>query len=745
MTPHRADPTATGIGLPGRESPPVLRRLGRFTARRARPVIFASIALAVMAGIIGAGTIDRLTLSRFESPGSESLKVAEVLESEFDTGKPHFLLLVTAKQGTVDDPQVAAAGEALTRELATQDGVAQVASYWSRSDSPALRGDDRRQALIVARLAGDVTQARANLAEISPRFTRENEIVTVQVGGGDEVFRQAAAQAREDFVRAELIILPLVLVLLFFIYRKFAVAALTLGMGLFSVVATLALVRGITSLTDVSTFAANLTLVMGLGLGVDYSLFMITRFREGLRAGQSVSKAVETAAATAGRTVAFSGITVAVSLVCLLLFPFPFLHSFAYAGVGVVLTSVFAALVILPAALTLLGTRAERRQPARSSAAGWRRMALRMMKRPVWYSVPALLVVLTLGAPALGLNFGLPDDRVLPEGASSRVVQQQIRDNFSQEEMDAIQVLATDLAGAESNSATIERYATALSQVPGIAQVDALTGSYQNGQRIMTPNSSSSRFTGQQGAWFSAVPTSSALEGDVSALLDRVRAVPSPFDVRIGGYPAELTDFRGTLVSRVPLVFGLILGLTFVILFLMTGSLLIPAKATVLNIASMAVMFGALVWVFQEGNLSGLLGFTATGSLEPSIAILMFCIAFGLSMDYEVFMMSRIKEGYDRSGDNVRAVASGIERSGPLITAAALVLAVSFATYAASGIVFLKMLGIGTALVILVDATLIRVVLVPVFMRLAGSANWWAPPPLRRIHERFGISETAPS
>lgn len=723
-----------------------LRRLGSFTARRARLMILVSIGLAVLAVAIGAGTLDRLVLSRFESPGSESLRVAEVLESEFNTGKPHFLLLVTAKQRTVDDTQVAAAGEALTRELAAQEGVAEVASYWSRSNSPAMRSDDRRQALIVARMAGDVTQARTNLGEISPRFTRENEIVKVQVGGGDEVFRQAAEQAREDFVRAELIIVPLVLTLLFFIYRRFAAAALTLGMGLFAVLATLALLRGVTYLTDVSTFAANLTLVMGLGLGVDYSLFMISRFREELRTGRAVSEAIETTVATAGRTVTFSGITVAVSLACLLLFPFPFLQSFAYAGVGVVLTSLFAALVILPAALSLLGKRADRRHPTRSSTAGWlHHMALRMMKRPALYGVPALLVVLVLGAPVLGMNFGLPDDRVLPEEVSSRVVQQQIRDNFSQEEIDAIQVLTTGIPQAESRSVAIERYAAALSRVPGIAQVDALTGSYQDGQRIMAPNSSSTRFDGQQGTWFSAIPTSRALEeGDVSALIDRVRSVPASFDVRVGGYPAELADFRDALVSRVPLVFGLILGVTFIILFLMTGSLLIPAKATVLNIASMSVMFGALVWVFQEGNLSELFGFTATGSLEPSITILMFCIAFGLSMDYEVFMMSRIKEEYDHTGDNVKAVASGIERSGPLITAAAVILAASFATYATSGIVYLKMLGIGMALVILVDATLIRAVLVPVFMRLAGRANWWAPRSLRRIHERFGISEVEP-
>jgi putative drug exporter of the RND superfamily len=721
----------------------VLRRLGRFTAERSRFVIVVSVVLAVLALVVAAGTIDRLVLSRFESPGSESLQVGDVLSSEFDTGKPHFLLLVTANQGTVDDPQVVAAGEALTRELAAQEGVAETASYWSRGNSPALRSDNGQQALIVARLGGDVTQARTNLAEISPRFTREGDVVSVQVGGGDEVFRQAAEQAREDFILAELIIVPLLLIALFFVYRRFSAAALTLGMGLFSVAATLALLRGATYFTDISTFAANLSLVMGLGLGVDYSLFIINRFREELRSGRPINEAVSEAVATAGRTVIFSGITVAVSLVFLLLFPFPFLRSFAYTGVAVVSTSIFAAVVVLPAALARLGKRADLRNPARSqtTGGGWRAIALRMMRRPVLYGGPALLLLLVLGSPVLGLNFGLPDDRVLPESTSSRVVAQQIRDNFSQEEMDAIQVVTMEMAGVESNSARIERYAIELSRLPGIAQVDALTGSYQDGQQILPPNSSSGRFAGQQGTWFSAVPTNRALEGDVRDLVDQVRSVPASFDIRIGGYPAELSDFRSALIGQIPLVFGLILVTTFVILFLMTGSLLLPAKATVLNILSMSVMFGALVWIFQEGHLSDLLGFTATGSIEPTIPILMFCIAFGLSMDYEVFMMSRIKEEYDRTGDNTMAVVAGLERSGPLITAAAIILALSFATYAVSGIVYLRMLAVGMALVILVDATLIRAVLVPVFMRLAGRANWWAPQPLRRVHQRFGINE----
>ncbi len=721
-----------------------LHRLGTATARRPRLVIWLSVLLTVIGLALAAGAMDRLVLSRFESPGSESLDTRAALERTFDSGTPSVLLLVTAKDGTVDSAAVADAGRELEQELAGQDGVAETASYWSRDNSPVMRSENGEQALVIARMAGTVTEARTELAEFSPDFAREDATVKVQVGGGDEVFRQAAEQARTDFLRAELIVFPLVLLLLALIYRRFNAALLTLGMGLFSVITTLALMRVLTAFTDVSTFAANLTLVMGIGLGVDYSLFVISRFREELAAGREVAEATRQAVGRAGRTVAFSGLTVIVSLTCLLLFPFPFLRSFAYSGIAVVLTSVFAAVVILPAALTRLGHRIQRKPSTRSAATGtstgwWHTTALRMMRRPLAYGIPALAVLLALAAPALGLNFGTPDDRVLPEQVSSRVVQDQIRANFTAEEMDAVQVLHPGL----TDRTAIDSTAVALSRLDGIAQVDALTGSYADGRRIIEPGESAERFAAADATWFSVVATQEKLGADPEAVIADVRATfgADANEVRIGGYPAELADFRSVLVDRLPVVLGLVLLVTFVILFLMTGSLLLPAKAMILNALSMAVMFGALVWIFQDGNLSSLLGFTATGSLEPSIPILMFCTAFGLSMDYEVFMLSRIKEEHDRTGDNTASVAAGLERSGPLITSAAVILAASFATYASSGIVYLKMLGLGMVVVILVDATLIRAVLVPVLMRLAGRGNWWAPAALRRLHGRFGIAD----
>lgn len=711
----------------------VLAAWGRAVARRPIVTLVVAVVVLVASGVFAAGTMDRLVLSRFESPGSPSAAVESHLSEEFGTGKHHALLLVTAPDG-VDDPPAADAAVALERELADEPAVAETASYWANK-SPAMVSRDGTQALITMRLRGSVTEAREALADISSRFTRDAGPLSVRVGGGDEIFRQAATQARADFTRAELIVFPLVFVLLVVIYRRFSIAGLTLGLGVFSAVGALALIRVISYAVEVSTFAANLALVMGIGLGVDYSLFVISRFREEIAAGRTIPDAVTIATAQAGRIVAFSGLTVALCLACLLLFPFPFLQSFAYAGAATVNASIAAALFVLPAALTLIGKRV-RPAHAASGQGRWHATATGMMRYPLRWGVPALLVVVLLASPALGLRLGLPDARVLPHGISSRAVQHEIENGFEMEQLDAIHVLV----GAASEPEEAHDYALCLSQVPGIGQVDALTGRYAHGRQVRGPGPDSSRFVAAGRTWYAAIPTTTALLYPES-LLKAVAEVPAPAEIRIGGYPADLVDFRAALQGAIPVVLGMILAVTFVLLFLMTGSLLLPLKAIVLNLLSLAIMFGVMVWGFQEGRLAGVLGFTPTGTLEATFPILMFCIAFGLSMDYEVFLISRIKEEYDRTGNNLTSVATGLQRSGPLVTAAAIILAASFLTYAFSGVVYLKILAVGMATVILIDATLIRAVLMPVFMRLARDANWWAPRSLRRLHTRLGLAE----
>ncbi|MEU6641600.1 MMPL family transporter [Saccharomonospora sp. NPDC046836] len=719
-----------------------LERLGRFTVRRRRWVLAAGVLITLLFGVFGAGALNALSLSRIDAPGSESDQVRTALADDFGTGYPNLTFLVTATRGTVDDPAVRAAGEELTRAIAAEDGVAEAGSYWSRGNSPALRSEDGRQALVLVRVPGEVNEARARVGELAESYAGERELIHVQAGGSDEVFREIGAESRQDFLRAEIIVIPMVLILLMLFYRRVTLALVTLGIGIFSIVGTLAALRGVAAFTSVSTFAANIALVMGLALGVDYCMFLIARFREELERGRDVGDAVTIAVRTAGRTVLFSGLTVAISLLALMLFPLPFLQSFGYGGAFVVLTAVTGALVLLPAALATLGHRAARRtrQVARhAERGGWYRLANAVMRRPALTGGLMLLVVLLLSAPIAGLRFGMPDARILPADSASRATSDEIRSGFAQEESDALYLLARDAGNAD-----VAGYAAALSRVDGIAQVDSAAGSFVAGEGITAP-ADGARFTDNAGGTFLvAIPSNQALEGDPVDLVERVRAVPAPFGVLIGGTPAEMVDWRGDLTERLPLVLTTILVLTFLILFLMTGSVLLPLKATVLNLLSMGVMFGVLVWVFQDGNLSGLLGFTPSGSLESSIPILMFCIVYGLSMDYEVFIVSRIREEYLRTGDSRASVPLGLQRSAPLITTAAVILAASFAVYATGGVVYLKMIGVGMAVAVLVDALLIRGILLPAFMRLAGNANWWAPPALRRIHERFGLSEEDP-
>ncbi|MBN6057043.1 MMPL family transporter [Nonomuraea sp. RK-328] len=709
----------TGPAPAAPEGGPPLRRLGRLLARRRRTVLALALALLVAAGALAAGAVPRLSLARFEAPGSESDRAQAELVTRFATGSPDLVFLVTPRAGTVDDPAVAEAGRRLTARVAGADGVAEAASYWTRGGSATLRSEDGRHALIVARVPGDAGHVRqVVLPRLVPEVTRGDALLQVRAGGGEEVFRQTVPLARQDFVRAELVVFPLVFVLLWLYQRRVAAALVPILAGVYAMVVGLALLRGVLAFTEISTFALNLTLAMGLGLGVDYCLFMIARFREETRRGLDRVEAVAAAVEHAGRTVLFSGLTVAASLAVLFALPFGFLRSFAYAGIAVVLGGTVAAVLVLPAVLASAGGALLPRRSAPERDGGfWHALATRVMRRPLVFGGLATALLLLLASPFLGLRFGVADDRILPASAPARQTQEIIRQGFPAEETDAIQIVSRGAAGP------VDAYAATLSRLPGVAQVDSAAGSYAAGRRA--GDGDPARFAGRDGTWLSVVPSAEALAGDPVRLVASVRAVRPPFPVLVGGYPAELADYRSSVVGRLPLVLGLMLGVTFLLLLAMTRSLLIPVKASVLNLLSLGVMFGALVWIYQDGHLAGLLGFTPTGSLDPSIPILMLCVAYGLSMDYEVFLLSRIEEEYARTGDTGRAVAAGLQRGAPLITAAGGILALSFAAYATAEVTFVQMLGVGMAVAVLVDATVIRAVLVPSLMRLAGPLNWW--------------------
>ncbi|WP_441108844.1 MMPL family transporter [Nonomuraea sp. ZG12] len=702
------------------EAGPPLRRLGFFLARRRRAVLGLALALAVVAGVLAAGAVPRMSLSRFEAPGSESDRAQAELVERFGTGSPDMIFLVTARRGTVDDPEVAAAGRELAERVARHEGVAEVESYWSRGRPATMRSGDGAHALILVRVPGDADHVRATvLPRLVPDITRGGDLLQVRAGGGEEVFRATVPLARDDFVRAELVIFPLAFVLLWLYLRRAVAALVPILAGVLAMAVALALLRIPLLFVDVSTFALNLILAMGLGLGIDYCLIMISRFREEVRAGRDRAAAVAGTVQHAGRTVIYSGLTVTASLAVLFALPFDFLRSFAYGGIAVVVGGLIAAVVVLPAVLaTIGGALLPRREPSARGAGFWHGLAIRVMRRPLLYGGLATALLLILASPFLGLRLGTADDRILPPDAAPRQTQDLIRQTFSAEESDAVQIVSTGAAGQD-----VTGYAGALSRVPGVAQVDSAAGIFAGGQRV--GDGEVSRFAGGAGTWLSVVPSAEAMAGDPVQFVDAVRAVQPPFPALVGGYPAELADYRASVVDRLPLLLGLMLGVTFLVLLLMTRSVILPIKATVLNVLSLGVMFGAMVWIFQEGNLSGLLGFTATGTLDTSIPILMLCVAYGLSMDYEVFLLSRIKEEYDRTGDTEEAVAAGLQNGAPLITAAGGILALTFAAYLTASVSFVQMLGLGMAVAVLVDATVIRTVLVPSLMRLAGPLNWW--------------------
>jgi putative drug exporter of the RND superfamily len=725
----------------------MLERLGRFTVRRRRWILIGTVIGVIAAGAFGGSVVQRLSNGGFTDPGSESQRAEKVLERVFHAGNPNLVLLVTARQGTVDDPAVARAATALTNELAAERGVQRAFSYWTLGSPQPLRSTNSRQGLVLARIAGNDDQVRERVKELSPKYTRSIGPISVGVGGQAEVFRQVGTQVEQDLRRAETITFPIVLLLLVLVFGSVVAAGLPLAMGGLAVVGTLLVLQVIAVLTDVSIFSLNLTTALGIGLGIDYSLFIVSRYREEMRHGLPVHEAVVRTVQTAGRTVLFSALTVAISLAALLIFPLFFLRSFAYAGIAVVTLALLGAIVFLPALMAVLGPRVDRltlwrRTPKEVGEGLWHRIATFVMRRPVPIAVGVVALLVLLGAPFLRANFGLPDDRVLPKTASSRLVQDQIRANFSSEEASALSVVAQNVptAGAGRDE-EVSRYALALSRLRSVARVDAVTGSYVAGRLVAPPGPASSRFEGTSGTWLSVVPSVEPFSAAGERLVKDVRSTAAPFQTLVAGPSAQLVDSKAAIFGRVPMAAGLIAVVTFVVLFLMTGSVLVPVKALILNLLSLSATFGAMVFIFQEGHFAGLLNFTGTGTLDSAMPVLMFCIAFGLSMDYEVFLLSRIKEEHDAGRDNVGSVAAGLERTGRIVTAAAAILAVVFIAFATSKVTFIKLFGVGMALAVIMDATLIRAALVPAFMRLAGDANWWAPRPLRRLYERFGLSE----
>ncbi len=729
------------------EPNPVLAAIARLALAAPRRVVAAAGLMLVATAVFGIPVVKTLSAGGMHDPNSESAQATRLLSEKFGRGDLELLITVTADSGA-QAPTARKVGTAIVERLKAAPYVSRVESPWTASatQSPALVSRDGKTGLIVAGITGTETAAQRHAREISHRVAQDRDGVTVRSGGEATIYWQVNAQTQQDLLRMEALAVPLCFLVTVWVFGGLNAAALPMVIGGLAVFGSMAALRAIALVTDVSTFALNLSVAMGLGLGIDYTLLIISRFRDEMAGGASREQALIRTVATAGRTVFFSASTVALSMLTMVLFPQYFLKSFAYAGVAVVAFAATAAIVVTPAAIMLLGGQLDAldlrvllRRILRRPAAHripveqtfWYRTGAFAMRHAIPVAVAVIVPLLMLGAPFLGVRWGFPDDRVLPRSASAHQVGDQLRHDFAVDSTTNVSVVLPDTAGV--SAAELNRYAATLSRVPDVSSVSSPGGTFVAGVPTGPP-SAPTAING--GSAFFTVVSGAPLFSDASARqLDRLHAVAAPAGKHVlmtGIAQSNQHDSVHAVTSRLPWVLGAIGVLTLVLLFLLTGSVVLPIKAVLLNILSLTATFGALVWVFQDGHL-GALGTSATGALDVNLPVLMFCVAFGLSMDYEVFLISRIREYWHDTADNDRSVALGIAHTGRIITAAALIMAISFAVLMSAQVSFMRLFGLGLTLAVLVDATLVRMLLVPAFMHVLGSLNWWAPERLARL------------
>ncbi len=736
----------------------LLHRTARLAIAAPRTVIAIAGLLAIALGVFGLPVANKLSASGFQDPTSESSRATEMLTGKFHQGDVQLLIVVSTPDG-VDSQNAKEAGLDIADQLRRSPHVADVSSPWTSPPSAAdgLISKDRTSGLIVAGLVGDEAEQQKYAKELSDQVARDRGGATVRSGGVAMVNIQITNQSQRDLLLMESFAVPLSFIVLVWVFGGLLAAALPVAVGLMAILGSLAVLRLMTFATDVSIFALNLTTAMGLALAIDYTLLMISRFRDELAGGASRDEALIRMMITAGRTVVFSATTVALSMAAMVLFPMHFLKSFAYAGVATVAFAAAAAILVTPAALVLLGDRLDsldvrllaRRilgrpdpQPIPLEQSFWYRQATCVMHKAIPLGLAGVTLLLLLGTPFLSVRWGFPDDRVLPSSASAHQVGDQLRRDFATNTDTAVTVVLPDAVGVSAYD--IDRYAADLSAVPDVSAVSAPTGTFVDGRRAGPPSAPAGLGSGSA---FLTVDSTAPLFSDRSeAQLDRLHAVPGPAGrhVDMTGTAQINRDSVDAITTRLPLVLGTIAVIMFVLLFLLTGSIVVPLKALVLNVLSLTAAFGAMVWIFQEGHL-GALGTTSTGTLVANIPVLLFCVAFGLSMDYEVFLVSRIREFWLASGktraDSDESVALGIARTGRIITAAALIMSISFAALIFAHVSVLRLFGVGLTLAVLVDATLVRMVLVPAFMHVMGQWNWWAPAWMTALHRRLGLND----
>jgi len=708
----------------------VFSRLADLAHGHPRRVVLVTVVFVLVAGAFGGPVAGLLSggSSNFEDSSSESVRASELLEEAADESAGIPLVALVETPGGVRSEEARARVESVAEVIAADPVVARVLSFYETNDPAFVSLDEKATYLAVKFKDVPEGEAEDGAERIEDALAGEP---SVKLGGGIIAGPQVGEQVAEDLTRAELFAFPILFVLSVFVFRGLVAALLPIVAGMIAIVGAFLALRLVNEATPLSIFALNLVTGMGLGLAIDYSLFIVSRYREELARSGPGREAIGRTLATAGRTVLYSALTVAVALAGLLVFPQPFLYSMGIGGILVALISAAVALVFLPTVLALLGTRvnsltldrwrraAER--TARETEAGfWYRLSQFVMRRPGPIAATSAALLIVLGLPFLRVEFTGVDASVLPQSASARQVSDALAFEFPSDRTSPIYLVVEAPASAGGQ---IEAYARLLRALPGAAAV------------------SLPRLLGDSVWRIDVISRDTALADSSKELVEAIRDRDAPFDVLVGGETARFLDQLESLGSHLPLGLGILAAGTLLLLFAMTGSVVLPVKALVMNLLTLSAAFGILVLVFQDGNLEGVLDFTSQGALEATQPILLFAVAFALSTDYAVFLLTRIKEARDSGLSNTEAVALGLERTGRIVTAAALLFTIAIGAFSTSEIVFIKLLGVGTAAAVILDATIVRALLVPSLMKLLGRWNWWAPEPLRRAHARLGLGE----
>ena len=701
----------------------MLDRISGMANTRSWIVAACAFAFMVLAGAVGAPVSSQLHQGGFTNANSESEAAIQTLASATGSLADRDVTALV-KVESVASPGARAEVTKVAGVIAADREVGATYDYYATHDA-SLVSKDGRETLVIGlfkRGANDDAIAAA-ASRLQARLKGD---AAVTVGGVGTTFAEVQANVQADLGKAESLAFPILFILMLWVFRGVVAAALPLLVGGITVLGTFFGLRLVNAETPLSIFALNLATGLGLGLSIDYSLFMVSRFREELAAGARVEDAVSTTVKTAGRTIFFSSLTVAAALAALTVFPLNFLFSMGVAGVIVVAIASGTALLVLPAVLRLLGPRVNALAPRRWQRAEatnrgfWYSLSRSVMRRPMVFAVLSGAFLVVLGSPFLNIRFSWVDATTLPPTASAHVVDSAIKSDFPG------QIGAPAVIAVKAGPGSAAEVRALAGDIAGVGGVKAVAPPRYLGAGVW-------RIDANLGTQPYAQPALNAVKG--------IRALPSSLPVQVGGLSASFLDLQKGLLDSLPIAAALVAVTTLVILFLMTGSAILPIKSVLMNLLSLSATFGALVFVFQYGHLQSLLRFESIGSLEQTQPVLLFALIFGLSTDYGVFLLSRIKEAHDRGLPNSEAVAVGLQRTGRIVTAAALLLCVAIGAFATSNITFMKELGVGTVVGVLVDASVVRALLVPALMGILGEWNWWAPAILRRVHLRIGVSE----